>query len=71
MEKTQEELSRLKKEYEALNDKLKELDEDELKEVTGGITWLYEKSFDIHQADSKHGSIQDVIGEWSNEEHSK
>lgn len=48
MEKTQEELSKLKKEYEALNDKLKELDEDELKEVTGGITWLYEKSFDIH-----------------------
>ena len=35
--KTQEELIALKKEYEALNAKLKELTEEELKEVTGGM----------------------------------
>ncbi len=36
MSKTQEELIQLKIEYESLNNKLKELTEDELKEVTGG-----------------------------------
>ena len=36
MTKTQEELNELKKEYETLNSKLKELSEDELKQVTGG-----------------------------------
>lgn len=36
MAKTQEELIQLKKEYENLNTKLKELSEDELKMVTGG-----------------------------------
>ena len=36
MAKTQEELRELKEEYEALNNKLKELTEDELKLVTGG-----------------------------------
>ena len=35
--KTQEELRELKEEYEALNNKLKELTEEELKLVTGGI----------------------------------
>ena len=34
--KTQEELKELKNEYETLNNKLKELSEDELKEVIGG-----------------------------------
>ena len=34
--KTQEELNQLKVEYETLNNKLKELTENELKEVTGG-----------------------------------
>ena len=34
-----EELEVLKKEYEVLNNKLKELSEDELKEVTGGKIW--------------------------------
>ena len=34
--KTQEELKELKQEYEALTAKLKELTEDELKEITGG-----------------------------------
>ena len=36
MAKTQEELNQLKVEYETLNNKLKELSDDELKLVTGG-----------------------------------
>ena len=35
--KTKEELNQLKQEYETLNAKLKELTEDELKMVTGGL----------------------------------
>ena len=35
--KTQEELQQLKNEYESLTTKLKELTEDELKEVSGGL----------------------------------
>ena len=37
MAKTQEELKQLKEEYETLNKKLKELTEDELLQVTGGV----------------------------------
>ena len=37
MAKTQEELKELKEEYEKLSNKLKELTEDELKLVTGGV----------------------------------
>ena len=37
MAKTQEELNQLKKEFEVLSNKLKELTEDELKLVTGGV----------------------------------
>ena len=40
MNKTQNELDVLKQECEALNSKLKELTEDELKEVTGGAPFL-------------------------------
>ena len=36
MKKTKEELNTLKQEYETLNNKLQELTEDELKEVSGG-----------------------------------
>lgn len=36
MAKTQEELTKLKTEYETLSSKLKELNEDELKQVIGG-----------------------------------
>lgn len=36
MPKTKEELTQLKKEYEALNNKLKDLTEEELKLVVGG-----------------------------------
>ena len=39
MTKTQEELAQLKTEFDKLNGKLKELSEDELKEVTGGVVW--------------------------------
>ena len=40
--KTQEELNTLKVEYETLNNKLKELTEEELSEVTGGnAKWAY------------------------------
>ena len=38
MAKTQDELKELKEEYEKLNEKLKVLSDDELKQVTGGIT---------------------------------
>lgn len=36
MAKTKEELAKLKEEYETLNSKLKELTEDEIKQVIGG-----------------------------------
>lgn len=39
MPKTQEELKQLKNEYESLRVRLKELNEDELKQVTGGSVW--------------------------------
>lgn len=35
--KTKEELNAIKKEYEDVKNKLSELNEDELKEVTGGV----------------------------------
>ena len=38
MPKTQEELNQLKTEYETYNNKLRELSDDELKQVTGGYT---------------------------------
>ena len=41
MAKTKEELNELKQEYEALNDKLKELNPEELKEVTGAGGWIF------------------------------
>lgn len=73
MAKTKEELVKLKEECESFNSKLKELSEDEMKEVTGGndIIWLFEKSFDTYQASKQQGSIQEVIGGWAIEEHSK
>ena len=37
MAKTQEELNQLKTEYETLNNKLKELSEKDLEQVSGGI----------------------------------
>lgn len=57
MAKTKQELDELKKEFETVNSKLKELNEDELKEVCGGVNiWdiavkLKEK-FNSHDQDS-------------------
>ena len=39
MNKTTEELNLLKQEYEKLSNKLKELSEDELKQIVGAIDW--------------------------------
>ena len=39
MAQTKEELIELKKEYETLNNKLKHLSEDELKQVCAGTIW--------------------------------
>ena len=47
MAKTKEELNELKKEYEILNNKLKELTEDELEIVVGGIVKLIRSCPDI------------------------
>lgn len=52
MSKTKEELKELKQEFETLNNKLKELTEDELKQVTGGI--------DIPCIDGKYKLNNDV-----------
>ena len=46
MAKTQEELKELKTEYETLNNKLKELTEEELNMVTGGILGIPSVSAD-------------------------
>ena len=46
MAKTQDELKELKEEYEKLNEKLKELSDDELKQVTGGITSLWSETLE-------------------------
>ena len=43
--KTQEELNALKKEAETLNEKQKELTEEELSQVSGGII-VFDKNFD-------------------------
>lgn len=40
--KTQEELKELKEEVEQLNEKFKELTEEELKEVTGGVFAIFQ-----------------------------
>ena len=44
MAKTQEELNAIKKEIETLNNKLKELTDEELKQVAGGVN-NFNKSF--------------------------
>ena len=49
--KTKEELTVLKDEFEALNKKLAELSEDELKEVAGGVT------LDMNGKDSNNVAI--------------
>lgn len=63
MAKTKEELNTLKQEIESLTVKLKELSEEELQLVTGGVTWPYGKAFDNGMILCQGGSRQDVIGE--------
>lgn len=47
--KSQEELSKLKQEYEALTEKLKELSDQELKQVIGGFTVpTNDNQYEIH-----------------------
>ena len=66
MTKTKEELSQLKVEYESLNIKLKELDDDELKQVTGGtniedsyLTRERTESEYNHKPKNQQGSFED------------
>ena len=40
MSKTKEELNELKKEVEAVNEKCRELTEEELEQVTGGLPYI-------------------------------
>ena len=70
--KTQEELKTLKIKYETLNNKLKELNDEELNIVTGGegIEWLKEESYDTYGTNPRRGSRQDIIGDWDIEGHS-
>lgn len=71
--KTKKELNALKEEVKTMNEKLSALTEEELEQVTGGndgIIWLCEESFDHKKSNHTSGSIQAVIGEWTNEEHS-
>ena len=58
MAKTKEELQQLKKECEALNNKLKELTEDELKEVTGGISAPWSETIDLEELNIAGGQHQ-------------
>ena len=48
MSKTKEELDALKEEVEAVNEKLHELTDEELEQVTGGEWYSYEKDKDAN-----------------------
>ena len=54
--KTQDELKELKEEYEKLNEKLKELSDDELKQVTGGASPWSEtlEASELHENGGQH-----------------
>ena len=56
MAKTKEELNQLKQEYESLNNKLKELTEDELQIVVGGA--LQNEYYVGNSADEKRGVLK-------------
>ena len=58
MAKTQEELKELKEEYERLNKKLKELSDDELKQVTGGITSSWSETLETAELLENGGQHQ-------------
>ncbi len=48
MSKTKEELNAIKEEVETLNEKLHELTDEELEQVTGGEWYFYEKDKDAN-----------------------
>ena len=56
--KTKEELDELKIEYKSLNEKLKELSDDELKQVTGGITSPWSETFETAELLENGGQHQ-------------
>ena len=58
MPKTKEELKELKEEYETLNNKLQELTEDELKQVTGGNTSPWSETLDTAELLENGGQHQ-------------
>ena len=62
MAKTQEEIIKLKQEYEELNSKLKELNDDELNQVTGGIDFEQGK-FILTRANQEEIFNGNIIGD--------
>ena len=58
MTKTEEELNELKIEYESLNEKLKELSDDELKQVTGGNTSPWSETLETAELIKNGGQHQ-------------
>ena len=67
--KTQEELKQLKAEYEALNNKLKELTDVELKEVTGGGYRIKPVTFYVGQFGAIKGSAIQVGDYFTSDEY--
>ena len=55
--KTKEELNQLKTEYVKLNEKLKELSNDELKQVIGGSMYIVDGQGEEHLVDKYNGVI--------------
>lgn len=60
--KTKEELNALKEEYEAMNRKLAELSEDELKQIAGGLHNMPEKN-----SDERYVMLENLGGPTSSE----
>ena len=61
MAKTQEELNQLKTEYETLNNKLKELTDDELIQVTGGEHQVNKPGTDFVLAESEDFTLEETL----------
>ena len=58
---TKEELAQLKQEFEALNEKLKSLSEDELEQVTGGFIPPLPRGVDFRTLDEQIGVEPDEV----------
>ena len=61
MAKTKEELNQLKAEYETLNNKLKELTDDELIQVTGGEHQVNKPGTDFVLAESEDFTLEETL----------